>query len=125
VVVAIAPCFGQLRDLSDWSNTDAHAVLVSGSLDRMCPSSSAEGGAEELRSAGFNATYVQIDGGDHFDVVFLKDVTRGQLGASPYLPGAAAGVAVVRAVLDAIKDAGDHLPAESAAAEPLPVLTAS
>jgi dienelactone hydrolase len=103
VVVAIAPCFGQPRDLSDWSNTDAHVVFVSGSLDKMCPSSSAERGAEDLRSAGFQVTFIQVDGGTHFNLVFMKDATGGQPVTSPYLPGSPAGVEVVGALLDAIE----------------------
>ncbi len=101
VVVAIGTCLRPSADslASDWPDKDAHVVLVSGSRDRECPPSRAEDYTAALQSAGYDAQFVEIDGGNHFNVAFQSSTGEGSV------PGSPAGMAVVRTILDAIEAA--------------------
>ncbi len=101
VVVAIGTCLRPSADslASDWPDRDAHVVLVSGSRDRECPPSGAEDYATALQSAGYDARFVEIDGGNHWNVGFQSSTNQGDV------PGSPAGMAVVQTILDAIEAA--------------------
>ncbi len=106
VVVAIGACTRRLAsEVTDWSNTTARTVLVTGSNDKICPSSVSETFTEELQSSGFDATFVRVDGGDHNNVVFIDFRFAGRYQArdsDAFLTDHPAGTAVVQTILDAI-----------------------
>ncbi len=107
VVVGVATCRNATSgfDPSGWTNRDANVVLVSGSIDRYCASAGAEWTNDQLQKAGFDSTYVEIGGGTHWNVAFLKGEVEGAydvVDPRAYVPSSPAGVAVVRTILDAI-----------------------
>lgn len=105
VVVAIAACARRLAsNVSGWSNTTARTILVTGSNDNICPPSASESLTEELQSTDFDATFVEIDGGDHDNVVFIDFQFAGYQArdSDAFIPDHPAGTTVVQTILDAI-----------------------
>lgn len=109
VIVPIAGCHYEFEEgrtdfasrISTMSNKDVDVVLVVGSNDVACEPWQSEDATEDLLAEGYDASFVEIDGADHFAVIYagLVDhevVTR---------PDEAAGDKVVQTILDAIEAA--------------------
>ncbi len=84
-------------------------VLIAGKSGSECTKPGAEYGAEQLKSAGFDATLTIINSANHFNVVFhqtheayLSAGTRDADFATAYDPGNPVGMQVAQMVLDAI-----------------------
>ncbi len=77
--------------------------MVPGSTDRTCQAGT-EWTHDQLHSAGFDSTYVEIAGGTHWNVIFLLGPVgyHDEINPDAYMPNTPAGVAVVRTILDAI-----------------------
>jgi dienelactone hydrolase len=103
VIAAIAGCYyGLPGQPSDWdtsayANKEAHLVLIGGSADDLCPAKQSEDATKQLRSQGYDATVVKIDGADHGTLIYMTD-------AGPD-PGSPYGAQVAAAIEDAIQSA--------------------
>jgi pimeloyl-ACP methyl ester carboxylesterase len=84
-----------------FSNEDADLVLVHGTDDEICEPWQSRDATEALQDAGYNAKFVEIDGADHFTVIF-KDLDDGEVVTIPDEP---AGDEVVQTILDSINAA--------------------
>ncbi len=81
-----------------FSNQDADLVLVVGTEDEVCEPWQSRDATEALQAVGYNAKLVEIDGADHFTVIY-KDLVDGEVLT---IPDAPAGDEVVQTILDAI-----------------------
>ncbi len=81
-----------------FSNQDADLVLVVGTEDEVCEPWQSRDATEALQAVGYNTKFVEIDGADHFTVIF-KDLVDGEVLTVPDDP---AGDEVVQTILDAI-----------------------
>jgi dienelactone hydrolase len=114
VIVAISGChydlaFGEAAvvdffDPSAWGNENAEVVLVAGDADKNCPPRHSEGVAAALKSRGYDAELVMLEGVDHFGPVFHEAVDGGMIAA----PDDPAGERTVEVILDAIARAEDR-----------------
>jgi pimeloyl-ACP methyl ester carboxylesterase len=110
VIVPISGClyeFGDVRTdfasrVSTMSNRDVDVVLVAGSVDEACESWQSEDATQDLLAEGYNARFVEINGADHFAVIY-NDLVDGEVVTRPDEP---AGDEVVQTILDAIDAAG-------------------
>jgi alpha-beta hydrolase superfamily lysophospholipase len=106
VTVAVAGCHyeyqGQTFDLdpnnSRWTNEETDLILVAGTDDPVCEAWQSQDATAAFRSAGYDANLVEIDGANHFTLIF-HDLVDGEWLT---LPDEAAGMEAVRAILDAI-----------------------
>jgi acetyl esterase/lipase len=107
VIVAVAGCHYQYEgeqfpfDLTGFSNMDADVVLVAGTDDDVCELWQSQDATEALQAAGYDARLVEIDGGNHANVVFYEIVDGEWL----LRPGDPVGEEVAQVVLDAINAA--------------------
>jgi predicted esterase len=107
VIVAVAGCHYQYEgdqypfDLTGYSNMDAHVVLVAGTDDDICELWQSQDATEALQAAGYDARLVEIDGGNHANVVFYEIVDGEWL----LRPGDPVGEEVAQVILDAINAA--------------------
>lgn len=110
VIVALSGCFYEYAgvdlylDPAGKGNLEATLVLAGGTDDQACPAWQSEEFSNELRALGYDATFRAIEGGDHANVVFSSN-EQDEDGRWIDDPDAAAGIAVVDLVLDAISDA--------------------
>ncbi len=105
VIVAIDGCHygldvqqAGLFSPGTWSNKDARVVLVAGTDDDVCAPWQSQDATAELQAAGYDASLVQIDGANHFTVIF-HDIVDGEF---LDLPDSPAGAQVVSTILEAI-----------------------
>jgi len=112
VVVSLAGChyeyqgaqFGFDPSTYGWGNEDAELTLIVGGSDETCAPWQSRDATAALRAAGYDVTYVEIEGGTHATVIFLEEVADG--GEWIPAPDAPAGTATVEAILAAIARAG-------------------
>lgn len=105
IIVAIDGCHygldvqqSGLFSPATWSNKDAHVVLVAGTDDEICEPWQSQDATAELQAAGYDTSLVQIDGANHFTVIF-HDIVDGEF---LDLPDSPAGAQVVSTILEAI-----------------------
>ncbi len=107
VIVAVAGCHYEYEgeqfpfDMTGFSNMDADVVLVAGTDDDVCELWQSQDATEELQAAGYDARLVEIDGGNHANVVFYEIVDGEWL----LRPGDPVGEEVAQVILDAIEAA--------------------
>ena len=77
-------------------------VLVVGTDDTECEPWQSQDATDDLQAAGYDARLVEIDGGNHFTVIFHDFVNNEWL----ILPGDPTGRQVVDVILEAIEGAG-------------------
>jgi acetyl esterase/lipase len=107
VIVAIAGCHyespagvSQPLDPSPWGNLDAKVHLVVGADDDLCAPWQSQDFAEALRAKGYDVEYVEVDGGDHWTVIF-HDIVDPDDSDWVDAPDHPAGDRVVEVILDA------------------------
>ncbi|MGB5566926.1 MAG: hypothetical protein WBN93_11430, partial [Acidimicrobiia bacterium] len=88
-------------DMTGFSNMDADVVLVAGTDDDICELWQSQDATEALQAAGYDARLVEIDGGNHANVVFYEIVDGEWL----LRPGDPVGEEVAQVILDAINAA--------------------
>lgn len=104
VIVAVAGCHYGFEgesydfDTSGYENEDATIVLVAGTDDATCQAWQSEDATDALVAAGYDATLVEIEGGDHANVIFFEIEGDEWLEA----PADPIGIEVAQVVLDAI-----------------------
>ena len=107
VIVAVAGCHYEYEgeqfpfDMTGFSNMDADVVLVAGTEDDVCELWQSQDATEELQAAGYDARLVEIDGGNHANVVFYE-IVDGEWLLRPDDP---VGEEVAQVILDAINAA--------------------
>ena len=107
VIVAVAGCHYEYEgeqfpfDMTGFSNMDADVVLVAGTEDDVCELWQSQDATEELQAAGYEARLVEIDGGNHANVVFYE-IVDGEWLLRPDDP---VGEEVAQVILDAIEAA--------------------
>lgn len=107
VIVAVAGCHYEYEgeqfpfDMTGFSNMDADVVLVAGTEDDVCELWQSQDATEALQAAGYDARLVEIDGGNHANVVFYEIVDGEWL----LRPGDPVGEEVAQVILDAINAA--------------------
>jgi hypothetical protein len=109
VIVAVTACHYENPDgvrypfdTTGYSNLDADVVIVGGVDDDTCELWQSQDATEALQVAGYDTTLVEIDGGNHANVVFYE-VVNGEWLVSPDEP---VGYEVVQLTIDAIASAG-------------------
>ncbi|MCL1693436.1 MAG: alpha/beta fold hydrolase [Actinomycetia bacterium] len=110
VIVPISGChyeFGGTKtdfayELSRMPDREVDVVLVVGSDDEACEPWQSQDASKDLQAEGYDVSLVEIDGADHFAVIF-KDLIDGEVTTLPDEP---AGIEVVQTILDAIDAAG-------------------
>lgn len=81
-VVALSGCWYQFEDqvygfdVSGLTNTDPRIDLVVGTEDDICQAWQSEQAAEALRKADHDVGLLEIEGGDHFSVVWDADIPK-------------------------------------------------
>jgi dienelactone hydrolase len=106
VTVAVVGCHyefqGQTFDFdpntSRWTNDEANLILVAGADDAVCGAWQSEDATAALRSAGYDANFVEIMGANHFTLIFHDLVDDEWV----TLPDEPAGLETVQTILDAI-----------------------
>lgn len=88
-------------DVSGFSNEEADLVLVVGTDDDACQPWQSQDATDALQTAGYDARLVEIDGGNHANVIFHEIVSGEWL----KLADDPAGKEVVQTILDAIEAA--------------------
>ena len=107
VIVPIAGCWYQYEDasypfdLSPFSNQDADITMVVGTDDEVCEPWQSRDASKVLVEAGFNATLIELNGGNHANVVFFEIVD----GEWQKIDDDPIGSEVVQVILDAIDEA--------------------
>ncbi|MGI9529529.1 MAG: hypothetical protein ACR2NG_07455 [Acidimicrobiia bacterium] len=89
-------------DMSEFSNHDAEVVVVVGTDDQVCEAWQSRDATEALQAAGFNARLVELEGGNHANVVFYEIVGTDWVSA----PDDPVGNMVVQTIVEAIAEAG-------------------
>ena len=108
LVVSIAGCIYEYEGVSNdfdatgYGSLDTPILLLGGSRDETCPAQQSEDAAAALRAAGHDARFVPIEGAGHFNPIF-HDIVDGKFVTVTDDP---AGMAVVRAVVDAVAAVG-------------------
>jgi acetyl esterase/lipase len=81
VIVAVTGCFYESPDgarypfdTAGFSNSDADVVLIGGPDDEVCELWQSRDAAETLQAAGYSTALMEIDGGNHANVVFYEVV---------------------------------------------------
>jgi len=107
VIVGVAGCHYQYEgnqypfDLTGYSNMDADVILVAGTDDDVCELWQSQDATGALQAAGYDTRLVEIDGGNHANVVFYEIVDGEWL----LRPGDPVGEEVAQVILDAINAA--------------------
>jgi len=109
IIVAVTACYYENPDgdkypfnTTGYSNLDADLVIVGGVDDDTCELWQSQDATDALQAAGYDTTLVEIDGGNHANVVFYE-VVNGEWLMSP---DESVGHEVVQLVIDAIASAG-------------------
>lgn len=108
VIVPIGGCHYEYEgnnfgfDISGMSNQEADLILVVGTDDDVCEPWQSRDATDALQTAGYDVELVEIDGGNHFTVVF-HDLVDGEWLTLPDDP---AGMEVVQTILSTIDAAG-------------------
>ncbi|MDJ0959386.1 MAG: alpha/beta fold hydrolase [Acidimicrobiia bacterium] len=77
VIVAIAGCYYEFDgetfsfDTTTYTNDDAEIVMVVGSDDEVCEPWQSRDATDALRAAGHDVRLIEVQGGDHANVVFF------------------------------------------------------
>jgi predicted esterase len=85
----------------DWTNREPELVLVVGTEDDVCDPWQSQDATGALQSAGYDARLVEVEGGNHSNVVFYEVVDGEWLP----VPDDPIGEEVVQIILDAIQGA--------------------
>jgi acetyl esterase/lipase len=85
----------------DWTNREPELVLVVGTEDDVCDPWQSQDATEVLQAAGYDARLVEVEGGNHSNVVFYEVVDGEWLP----VPDDPIGEEVVQITLDAIQGA--------------------
>lgn len=108
IIVSVAACYyenpegGQYPfDTSGFSNTDADLLLIGGIDDQVCEIWQTQDASDALQAAGYSTEPVEINGGNHANVVFYE-VVDGEWVERPDDP---IGHDVVQLTADAIEAA--------------------
>jgi len=109
VIVAVTACYYENPDgdkypfnTTGYSNLDAKLVIIGGVDDDTCELWQSQDATEALQATGYDTTLVEIDGGNHANVVFYE-VVNGEWLVRPDEP---VGHEVVQLTIDAIDSAG-------------------
>lgn len=103
IIISISGCHVSFTDVEGrvryWDSKDAEIVLVSGADDDVCRSQESITAQTVLQGAGYDASYVEIPGANHWEVVF-HDLAYGSYKALE--SDDPAGQATIETILTAI-----------------------